>query len=214
MKKFITYISRQPKGKLNKGIYKAEGNAKLQTDYAVHFPVVTMMHGYVEDGENVELLLIYDRANDCFEDNKNALNDDMDQLKQRKQFDCKVTEIEVSENELARDHLNAFMSLIKHLNDDDELYVCCTFGSKPTPIVQMMAVNFAYKIRRNLAVNCIVYGRVDHHKDPNAFWVYDITSLFFMTQVAGRLADQGIENPEAILSQIMESNDATEEEDA
>ena len=179
MKKFITYISRQTKENLRESVYRAVGNDRLQADFPVHFPVVTMMHGYLTPGETAEVLLLYDGDNPAYEDNKATLEADLKRLQEKTQFQYHLTAIEISGEETAVEHLHTFTKLVHEICDDDELYVCCTYGAKPTPIVEMMAVSFAYKIRKNVAVECIVYGRMNHKTGEAC--VYDITPLFFMT---------------------------------
>ena len=65
MKKFITVSPFQPKENLTKGKYAAVDNSKLLYDGEIQFPILTAINGYVEDGEEINVLCIqadYDNA--------------------------------------------------------------------------------------------------------------------------------------------------------
>ena len=110
----------------------------------------------------------------------------------------------VSREEHARDHLTTFSDLINFIEDGDELYTCCTYGTKPIPIIEMMALNFAYQAKDDVSIKSIVYGKVnrDQGKVVNAE-IYDITGLFFMTQIVNRLAGTRAEHPAEIIRDIL-----------
>ena len=58
MKKFIMTSPYQPKGRLEKGIYKAADNQTLAYDSPTSFPIIASINGYVEKGEDIELITI------------------------------------------------------------------------------------------------------------------------------------------------------------
>ena len=60
MKKFITFIPRQDPQNLLSGQYAAMDNPKL--DYhATCFPILPVMNGYTEPGEEVQLIALDER---------------------------------------------------------------------------------------------------------------------------------------------------------
>ena len=204
MKTFITYISRQKGEGLLGGIYRADSNDRLQMNTAVHFPMVTMLHGYVEQDEEVRVLILYGEDNMEYESNRKVLEADIQALQKEKPFRYTLVPVAISEEETALEHLKAFTKLLELIEDGDELYVCCTYGSKPTPIVEMMAINTAYRLKKDVSIGCLIYGRVEHNKDPKKFYVYDITSLFYMIQIVSQLENNRISNPEDAIRAILE----------
>lgn len=201
MKKFVTYNPLQSGSNLKESVYSALGNDCLQMDYPVHFPVITMINGYVDKGEEIEVLLIGNRENDKYQSNLSVLREDLEKVKQKKPFEYKLTAVDISEEELAIEHLKTYTRLLSHIHEGDDLYVCVTFGSKPTPIVEMMALTTAYRIKKNVSIGCIAYGRMIH--ETKTSFVYDITPLFHMSQIVNELAEKRMENPEEIISNLL-----------
>ena len=212
MKKFITFLSRRRGDELLAGIYRSVTNPKVQTDFAVHFPIAALMNGYAQQGEEITVVTLYPEGNEAYESSRQALEEDIRVVQARCGFTYNILPIAISEQELAYEHLQTYSRLLDAIEDGDELYVCCTFGTKPTPIIEMMAVNSAYKLKKDVAIGCVVYGKVEFYAEPKIFTIYDITSLFYMTQIANELADQGIGNPGQAIRRILQI-DAFMEED-
>ena len=78
MKKFIMVSPYQPPDKLQSGIYKAVDNDKLQYDKPTAFPVIPLIHGYAEPGEEIEVIAVvcrYANATDNLKRFKDELED-------------------------------------------------------------------------------------------------------------------------------------------
>jgi len=207
MKKFFTYISRQPKDKLLSGIYKPHGNDKLSMDSAIHYPVIALINGYVEKGEPVKIYAMYGIGNTEYKGNLEVLEDDIKAIKAHKDFDYEIVPVPVSEEETANEHLNTFVKITDLIEDDDEVYLCCTYGSKPMPVVEMMSLNFAYRVKDNVSIESIVYGKVNHTANPKTFDIYDITALFNMLQITDTLAEKKVKNPVGYVKHILDINE-------
>lgn len=204
MKKFITYIAKQP---IKPGVYDAEANTRLQTDMALRYPVSTMLHGYTEKDDKIDVVVIHDKGNALYEENLKILEDEIKVIQEKNGFEYNIKTVEISDKQNAADHLNTFSALLDEINDEDELFVDITYGNKPTPIIELMSVNAAYQLKKNVIVECIVYGEVLFQKDPKEYYIYDITPLFSMLQVTNGLAQQGVKNPVEIIRKILEPED-------
>ena len=96
---------------------------------------------------------------------------------------------------------------------DEELYACITYGTKPTPIVESMALNYAYKLKKNVSVGCIVYGRFMNHnprltaeeneKNKENNGIYDTRALFFMDSMVNKLAEMKAPDPENAIRSML-----------
>ena len=63
MKKFICTIPLQINNRaLEKVVYDAMDNKKLEYQEAVSFPIIPVINGYVNDGEEIELLVLKQKA--------------------------------------------------------------------------------------------------------------------------------------------------------
>lgn len=189
MKKFISYVPMQVGNNLLKGRYIATGNSRLCVDKEVTFPVECMIDGYAEPGETIMLIALLESGNADCRANLERMKKVVSESLTRKGASLAVKTVEISPEETAKSHLNTFKNLISLLENGDELYACVTFGTKPTPILEMMALNFAYKNLENVTIGCIAYGKVNRvHNQPVSYYIYDITALFFMNNIVDTLS--------------------------
>ena len=200
MKKFIMTSPYQPKGRLEKGIYKAADNQLLAYDIPTSFPILSAVNGYVESGETIEIITIvsdYDNAKYNYE----LFKEEVSQLSRNKGFNYTMKAVSSPYDNSINTELELFGKLIDCTSDDDTLFACITYGSKPFPLVQIMALNYAYRIRKNVSIGCIVYGAKDHNNGNME--VYDITSLLYIDEAVRLMAEQKIENPTDMIKNLL-----------
>jgi hypothetical protein len=66
-----------------------------------------------------------------------------------------------------------------------------------------LALNYAYRLKHNVSIGCIVYGRF-FHDDPNGNnGIYDTTALFYMDSIVNRLAESKAPHPEAAIRAML-----------
>ena len=200
MKKFIMTSPYQPKGTLEKGNYKAADNQLLVYDMPTSFPIITAINGYVEKGENIEIITIVSEYENA-EYNYGLFKKEMAELSSKKGFTYNLKEVRVPYNNFIDTELELFGKLIECTNDNDNLYACLTYGSKPFPIVQIMALNYAYRIHNNVNIDCVVYGAKNHNNGEME--VYDITSLIYIDETVRLMAEQKIEDPLPIIKNLL-----------
>ena len=84
-----------------------------------------------------------------------------------------------------------FKKIVKELKEDDVLYVDMTFGMKPYSISLFTAAAYAVKVGENIRVESIVYAQKytgqKSVKEVDTSKIYDITTLFFLNEIAGNL---------------------------
>ena len=118
-----------------------------------------------------------------------------------------IVEVALREGDEVATHVDTFQKLIDKVDDDDELYACVTYGTKPLSQVVLMAVQYAYRIKKNTSISCIVYGSIDRSQSSNpAEWtgaVYDETALVQLDEIVRMLADRGVANPREAIRQIL-----------
>lgn len=208
MKKFITYVSQQPKEQLVKGEYKSPDGI-FKCDFEASFPVLIMMNSFVEEGEKIELTALVEKDNDNCKNNMEVLKAEVDELKKIKDFQFEIKEILVSGDETNKEQLRTFEKLLNSIKDGDELNVCATYGTKPIPIIEMMAVNAAVKIKKGVSIGCVSYGRAvrDNTGAIKELVIYDITSLFLMNRLVDSIAEAPRENAEDVIKRLLEENE-------
>ena len=195
----MTVPLQQPE-RLEKEVYESVENEKLRYEKKISFPILLLLNAYVEEGENVKIIAMkheYENAKKNFE----TLCKEVQEFEQERKCHCEIIEISVPYNDLIDTHLNTFGELIAHMEEEDELYACMTYGSKPVPIVEMMALNYAYRAKRNTEIGCIAYGQFDHN-DKKAK-IYDITALFYMDEIVRNVADRNVAEPLTTIKGIL-----------
>lgn len=192
MKKFITVSPFQDKDKLKKGIYHAIDNSALQYDREISFPILSVINGYASAGEEIEVICIQSDMTNAIENTK-VLDSEMKQLCGEKNLTYTLTILSIAYNNLLETHLNTFYQLIEHCQDSDELYICTTYGFKPLSIVEMSALSYASRIKKDIKVGCVVYGENDYQSGEMR--IYDVTSLYLLNEVIDHLAQANVENP-------------------
>lgn len=192
MKKFITTSPYQPEGRLEKKVYNAVDNSKLQYNKPISFPILSVINGYSQKGDNIEVITIkadYINA----ENNYKKFKIELDELAQEKGFTYTLKTVDIPYTDELDAQLETFQKLIDLTDDNDTLYACISYGSKPTPLIENLALNYAYRIKKNVSIECIVYGAIDFNtKQAN---IYDITSIFYMDEIVRVLAENKIANP-------------------
>ncbi|MCL2634088.1 MAG: TM1812 family CRISPR-associated protein [Oscillospiraceae bacterium] len=199
-KTFITAIPFQAPNPPIKKPYKGYGNSRLDYDEA-HFPIIPAINGYTEKGDDVRIIIIK-KDTPIFERNyRECFLEDINKLKEKKGFASVKTEfVDVIDSEDIDTQLKLFSDIVDAIKGNEEVSACITFGTKPTPIILSMALNYAYRLKVNVSIGCVVYGRYDPKETiSNKNGVYDTTALFYMNEIVNKLAEMKVPNPETAI---------------
>ncbi|MBQ4258267.1 MAG: hypothetical protein II713_04625 [Clostridia bacterium] len=171
-------------------------------DYgATCFPILPVVNGYTVSGETVQVIALDERY-DNSPYNLPRLREEVAQLEADKQITAEIKEISVPFDDSMQSHLTVFQRLIENIEDGDDLHACITFGSKPSPVIILLALNYAAKIKNHTRVSCIVYGQMNHHTHEGK--IYDITAFMRMDELLDTLAKAKVRNVEELLRKILD----------
>lgn len=201
MKKLFMITPQQPRGMLEKRHYQVEGNSLLEYG-DTRFPLIPVINGYLEEGEEAKLITVTYDSDDCRR-NLDVLREEVDQLCNAKSVHCDIESVLMPFDDSVSAVIHVFQELIDRTDDDDELFACITFGSKLMPIVLTMALQYAYRIKRNSHIECVVYGQIDRAEGQSVARIYDVTALVQLDEIVRLLAERGVENPEQALRAIV-----------
>ena len=207
MKKFFTAIPLQasPSG-LEELAYQAVGNTQLQMDAAVSFPVLTAVNGYAQPGEDFRLIAVM-ADGEATRRNRDELARQLTALCKRRGLSCPggVETVLVEDSQTVAAHVQTFQALLDYVDDNDELFSCMTFGTKPLSQAMMLAVQYAYRVKSNASISCVVYGEVDRAgpKPWTKGKVYDLTALVQLDEIVHMLAQRGVSDPRGALNAIL-----------
>ena len=208
MKRFITYISMQRENQLKKVKYEPVDGAGIKVDRDVYFPVSLLVDNYAEKDEDIELICLKEKDNPDIERNYGILKDEISNVLSGRNCKCNYKVIELNSEESIDNHLHAFAEIISCIEDGDTIHSCVTFGTKPIPVIEIMALDYAYKVKKNVTIGSVVYGKIDRRNpDRISAGLYDITALFFMSQIVGHIADMNIQEPEKMIRKMLKLGD-------
>lgn len=207
MKKFFTGITLQVKNPLDSYVYTAFGNEKLQMDSKTSYPIITAINGYARPDEDFRVISVMPDEQIYYR-NRGFLQDELDKLCKNKGLVCThgVEAIVVPTDQKVSTHVSTFQKLLDFVDDGDELFACMTYGTKPLSTAIMMAVQYAYRVKQNASISCIVYGAVNRPSQDPSTWtgeVYDMTALIQLDEIVHKLADCGITNPQETINRIL-----------
>jgi len=205
LKKFFTAVPLQViQNDLASLNYHAVGNTKLQMEDSVSFPILTAINGYAQAGEDFRLIAVMPET-DAVRRNRDRLSDQLFALCARRGLSCPggVETVLAGGDERVSTHMETFQKLLDYVEDDDELFVCMTFGTKPMSQAMLLALQYAYRVKRNASISCVVYGEVDRSGPKPEGRVYDMTALIQLDEIVHMLADRGVADPRAALDTIL-----------
>ena len=159
MKKFFTVVPLQVSGQLVRYHYEAVGNSRLQMDEETSFPILTAIHGYAVPGEPFQVIAVVTDT-ETGHANCRVLQEELEALCQSYGLTCAgVEQVVVPSDERVATHTATFQKLISYAQEDDELFACISFGTKPLSIAVRMAVQYAYKVKKNTSFTVRSTGR-------------------------------------------------------
>lgn len=208
-KKYFTTIPLQySKEDLKKVIYDSIDNPALEYG-ETRFPIIPVIANTVNADDTIEVAVILTCDNGIkkseIEKNYQFFKDELEELKKSNVFkDYRITEILTEDNERIETQIKLLKDMMAEIGDNQQLYSCTTYGTKPTPVVMMLALNYGYKIKNNTTVENVVYGRYINGSKTNIGSLYDITALFYANSYINRIADSKITNPDDALDKFLQ----------
>ena len=213
MKHFIAVIPMQNPSALKRGVYQSSDteNALITSDLAVSFPILIPMANAAEAGETVRLTTILLPEHPNTKVNYARFQEELNEIAANKGFHVELNEIPLAYSETAGDHMKLFEKLMDALNDDELLYVCLTYGSKPIPMVMQTALNFAYRLKKNTSVEAVVYGQMNFASGQMV--LYEVSPLFYLNSVVNTVSEMNAKDPVGYIKMMLEltSNSQTDE---
>ena len=184
--------------------YKAIGNPKLNYPEKARFPIIPVINGYAEAVDNIRVIAVLTDGEES-----NAKNT---RYNYEKHFEpeikaiCAAKNLSFNSSEIEKIHtldsedmdtqLKLFSDIAGKINPGEEIYACITYGTKPMPIILTLALNYAYKLKKDVSVGCTVYGRYPHlGNGQGTSYIYDTTPLFHMDSIISKLSEINAKDP-------------------
>lgn len=192
--------------------YKVDGNAAIEYDGEVVFPVNSVLARIMKRGEKVKVILL----SKVDIDGNSALNAGMFQ-KELNEINRNIgavieyTTLSTPFEETRDVHEMLLKDMVSKLEQSAEILCDVTYGPKPLPIVMFTVMNFAEKFFKAKILN-IVYGKVDFVVDgrntgktiPINPVLYDLTPLYYLNSVTNAMEYKNAEDAVKALDAILD----------
>ena len=214
MKKFFMITPLQPviwddetgkivRDNLKKSIYHTTGNGHLAYEHETRFPLIPVINEYAEKDEEIRVFAITPDTKSAWY-HVEQLREELEEVKKRKGFSCNGVEpIKVTYAGDVDTQIEIFHKLLPLIDDDDILYGCLTYGNKPMPIAELMAIQYGYRTLQNVSIGCLVYGELDHSQANSPMMIFDITALIQLDEIVRVLAERKVREPRAIIDRLV-----------
>ena len=201
MKKYLLVTPQLPADMLAEHIYEPADNQELACG-STHFPAIPLISALTEKGDDIKVISVtYDTPN-CHR-NLRLLEEEVSKACSAKGASYGLESIEVPFDDSIKAILNVYQQLIARVEDGDELYADITYGSKPMPIVLTMALQYAYRTKENVSIECVTYGQISHHKETKDAKIYDVTALVQLDEIVRLMADGNVSDPASVIDRII-----------
>lgn len=204
-KTFITVIAEQAKGMLKKSVYKAPESKELYYGKEVSFPIINAINAYAKPDDEIKVIAIVNTESENAKYNfETIFKLELKNIKEEKGLDNldinNVKVVKAVSDQTMKSNLDLFENILGVIDDDEILYTCITFGTKPMPMMLFMALNYAYKVKLNVEIGAIIYG--SFYSGTREALIYDLTALFYTNSLFLELADAGESDPVNKLKEI------------
>jgi hypothetical protein len=189
-KHFITFISLQEDALQNLALanYQAVDNGWLNysQEHAVRFPIVPVIAGYVEEGDDIVLTSILAEATGVDEDvliHYKRLQEEVEAIKENDtvEFSCTFEKIHTHYEATDESLTKLWNDIFSCIKEDDDVYACITYGEKPYTIALYLSfVEALTRYKDSIEIGCCVYGQYKKITEQNIISrIKDITPLIF-----------------------------------
>lgn len=182
-KLFIISIPMLPTESLKKISYRKEDRGEIYSEPS-RFPGIVMLENCILDNDTVKIVTVRtDDDNGRTEGNYALFKEELGELSERLNKALKVDkEIVVTHSENRDKQLQLFKELCSCFNENDEVYMDITYGTKVTSACMFSTLSYAEKV-----VNCdikgVYYGKYSHGSTEHGD-LYDVRCLYELAMLS------------------------------
>ena len=201
MKKYMTVIPMQNPNNLKKAVYDSD-NELLHTDLETRFPVLVPMYNDTAAGETVTVVKVIIDGHDFVKKNKAAFEEELSELKTKKNIDVIEKEIHIKFSEDIDNQLDLLMGLVDSVDENDLITADITYGSKAMPIIIRSALAYISGNVHGANIDKIVYGSLNFTNGK--MFIYDVSALFYLDKAVESMSHANVMEPKAVLKSIID----------
>ncbi len=184
----IVFTSMPMKKDLQAMKYPAPGNADLEFDEEVIFPVNAVLARELKEGEKVSVVMLMNKSGNS-EANANKLEAELNKINSAIKADISYYRVEEEYEETKDIHESRFRQLIEYLVEGAEIITDITYGQKTLPVILFCVLNFAEKFF-DCDIKYIVYGKGEFDTSniiEGSQKIYDLTPLYYLNALTSAM---------------------------
>lgn len=208
----IVFSDLPMKKELNSFRYVVDGNATIEYDGEVIFPVNSVLAKSMKKGEKVKVILLSKvdiEGNSAI--NAGKFQKELNEINRTIGADIEYVTIATPFEEKRDVHETLLRDMISKLENGAEIIGDVTYGPKPLPIIMFAVMNFAEKFF-NAKIKNIVYGKVDFVDDGSGTGktkpinpvLYDLTPLYYLNNVTNSIEYKSSEDAVKALDTLLD----------
>ena len=208
----IVFSDLPMKKELNSFRYVVDGNATIEYDGEVIFPVNSVLAKSMKNGEKVKVILLSKvdiEGNSAI--NAGKFQKELNEINRKIGADIEYVTIATPFEEKRDVHETLLRDMISKLENGAEIIGDVTYGPKPLPIIMFAVMNFAEKFF-NAKIKNIVYGKVDFVDDGSGTGktkpinpvLYDLTPLYYLNNVTNSIEYKSSEDAVKALDTLLD----------
>lgn len=198
---YITAISLQGRGGLEKGIYQPDG-FKLSKNVETSFPIVPVIASTIENSEDVKIIVLRTENNDV-KDNYEEFVNEVEELGIPRE---RITGISIEENQNKVIGITTLVRVLEEIPEDSLVYADTTFGTKPMSAIILYAMNCIENLK-DTEVEGIFYGELPREGGKSRWErarLYDLTAYKYLTDVIQQLKELELSDPTAAIKTLID----------
>jgi len=202
MKLVISTLPMTPLAKVKAHHYPVDGNAAIEYEGAVRYPVNAVLAKTLRRGDEVKIVLVATTgANSAFDENRAAFMDEIAGINAEIGANLSFETVEIPFLPTKKTFNTLLLDLTAKIPQGARVYADMTFGSKPAVFPLFCALAFAENFC-DAAIEYIVYGKVEFNRETGqaeAPALFDVTSLYYLFRLMGTINAPDAESAAQIL---------------
>lgn len=198
---YLTAMSLQGRGGLEKGIYKPDG-FNLEKNVETSFPIIPIIGNTMGRGEDTKIIVLRTENKDVT-DNYEAFAKEVEALGLGKE---NIKDISIPENQNKKVGITTLVHILEEIPDDSVIYADVTFGTKPMSALMLYAMNCIENLK-DTEVEGIFYGELPREAGKSNWErakLYDLTAYKYLTDVVQEMKELELSEPIAALKMLID----------
>lgn len=175
-------------------------NEYVSDDFELHgeqylFPLTYLIRNNVKAGDEVVVITAVEKGdvNHCVaRDNYEKYKSEVKSIADKLNVNIEFKEIWTDDEFTVAANRDFFKNVVRLIRDDDIIYADLTFGIKIFSVSQFIALAYVARANKNVEIKHIIYAwkysSMVETKNAKESKIYDVTSLFFLNEIAGKLS--------------------------